>query len=40
MIKKLFIIVLFSIIIVSCGKKDCPKHMDDEADKCDPLFKT
>ena len=39
MIKKLAIILLFSILIVSCGKKGCPKYLDSDADKCDPIFK-
>jgi hypothetical protein len=38
MIKKLTLIILLSLIIVSCGKKGCPKN--NEADKCSKLFKT
>ena len=36
MIKKITIIILFSLLIISCGKKDCPKN--DEAKKCNELF--
>ena len=36
MIKKLTIIVLLSLVIISCGKKGCPKNNDD--DKCKELF--
>ena len=39
MIKKLTIIVLFSILLVSCGKKGCPKYSDSDNEKCDPIFK-
>ena len=37
MIKKITIIILFSLLIISCGKKGCPKN--NEAEKCNELFK-
>tara|TARA_B100000989_G_scaffold258578_1_gene208516 strand:- start:76 stop:201 length:126 start_codon:yes stop_codon:yes gene_type:complete len=39
MIKKLTIIVLFSILLLSCGKKGCPKVSVTGNEKCDPMFK-
>ena len=39
MIKKLMIILLFSILLVSCGKKGCPKYSGSDNEKCDPIFK-
>ena len=39
MIKKLTIIVLFSILLMSCGKEGCPKYSDLDNEKCDPVFK-
>ena len=36
MIKKITIIILFSLLIISCGKKSCPKN--NEAEKCNELF--
>jgi hypothetical protein len=39
MIKKLMIIVLFSILLVSCGKIGCPKYSGSDNEKCDPIFK-
>ena len=38
MIKKLTIIFLFSILLVSCGKKGCPKYSGSENEKCAPVF--
>lgn len=38
MIKKITIIILVSIILVSCGKKGCPKHPDNQTDKCNPIY--
>ncbi len=38
MIKKFTIIVLFSILLVSCGKKGCPKYLDTDNEKCAPIF--
>tara|TARA_A100000164_G_scaffold226150_1_gene200452 strand:- start:103 stop:225 length:123 start_codon:yes stop_codon:yes gene_type:complete len=38
MIKKLTIIALFSILLVSCGKKGCPKYSDLDDEKCAPIF--
>ena len=40
MIKKISLLVLISLILVSCGKKNCPTYPDSEEKKCDPLFKT
>jgi len=37
MTKKIFIILLLSIIIASCGKKGCPKV--NEEVKCNEFFK-
>ena len=37
MIKKITLIILLSLMILSCGKKGCPKY--NEADKCIELFK-
>ena len=39
MIKKLCIILLCSIILLSCGKKGCPKYSNSDSEKCDPVFK-
>ena len=36
MIKKITIIILFSLLIISCGKKSCQKNND--AEKCNELF--
>jgi len=30
MIKKITIIILFSLLIISCGKKSCPKNNEAE----------
>ena len=37
MIKKITIIIFVSIILISCGKKNCPKN--NETDKCREMFK-
>lgn len=37
MIKKIAIIILLFLMIISCGKKDCPKNNKNE--KCSELFK-
>jgi len=37
MIKKIILITLLSTMIISCGKKDCPKNSQN--DKCNELFK-
>ena len=39
MIKKISLLVLISLILVSCGKKNCPTYTGSEEEKCDPLFK-
>ena len=39
MIKKISLLVLISLILVSCGKKNCPTYAGSEEEKCDPLFK-
>ena len=36
MIKKIIFILFISLILVSCGKKGCPKNI--ESDKCSELF--
>jgi hypothetical protein len=36
MIKKTILIILLSTLIISCGKKGCPKN--NLEDKCDELF--
>ena len=36
MIKKITIIILFSLLIISCGKKGCPKN--NEAEKCNEFY--
>jgi len=36
MIKKITFILLISFMIVSCGKKGCPKN--NESEKCSELF--
>ena len=36
--KKIIIIIIFSLMVISCGKKGCPKHINDQTDKCDTLF--
>ena len=37
MTKKIIFILLISCLIISCGKKGCPKT--DESDNCAELFK-
>ncbi len=37
MIKKFIFILFISFMLISCGKKDCPKIT--ETDKCSELFK-
>ncbi len=37
MLKKTLFIIIISVLVVSCGKKDCPKFNDKN--KCDPIFK-
>ncbi len=37
MIKKLLFILFISLMLISCGKKGCPKN--SETDKCSVLFK-
>ena len=36
MIKKIILTMLLSVILTSCGVKNCPKSNQD--DKCDELF--
>ena len=36
MIKKITLVLLICCMIVSCGKKGCPKN--DETEKCNELF--
>ncbi len=40
MIRKILFIILISALLISCGKKGCPKYSTNEDEKCDPLFKT
>ncbi len=40
MIKKVIFILCISLMLISCGKKGCPKYSTDNNEKCDPLFKT
>ena len=37
MIKKIILILFVSLILISCGKKNCPKN--SEMDSCSELFK-
>ena len=37
MIRKIIFILFISLMLISCGKKGCPKN--SEADKCSELFK-
>jgi hypothetical protein len=37
MIKKIFLIMLLSVILNSCGVKNCPKN-NQEKKKCDEIF--
>ncbi len=37
MIKNIILILLISVVLISCGKKGCPKN--NEKDKCIELFK-
>ena len=37
MIKNIILIILISFILISCGKKGCPKN--NEGDNCSNLFK-
>ena len=39
MIKKISLIILLFIMIVSCGKKGCPKYPEKMLDKCNPIYK-
>tara|TARA_B110000003_G_scaffold263850_1_gene288041 strand:+ start:1122 stop:1244 length:123 start_codon:yes stop_codon:yes gene_type:complete len=36
MIKNLVLLIILSIVIISCGKKNCPKNK--EIGKCHELF--
>ena len=36
MIRKILLVLFISIVLVSCGKKNCPKN--SETDKCSELF--
>ena len=38
--KKISLLILISILLLSCGKKNCPKYTGSEGEKCNPLFKT
>ena len=38
MIKKTMLLILLSLMIISCGKKGCPKI--NEGKKCNELFKS
>ena len=38
MIKKITLIILLSLLLVSCGKKGCPKYMGNETDKCNSIY--
>ena len=40
MIKKISLLILISLILISCGKKNCPTYSSSEEEKCDSLFKT
>ena len=40
MIKKISLLVLISLILVSCGKKNCPTYTGSEEKQCNSLFKT
>ena len=37
MLKKTIFVIILSLLIISCGKKGCPKF--NEENKCDPIFK-
>ena len=37
MIKKTILIILLSLLVISCGKKNCPKF--NEENKCKEVFK-
>ena len=37
MIRKVIFILFISLMLISCGKKGCPKN--SETDKCSELFK-
>jgi predicted small lipoprotein YifL len=37
MIKKIILVMLLSTMLISCGKKGCPKNSPEE--KCNELFK-
>tara|TARA_B110000003_G_scaffold18524_1_gene18119 strand:- start:314 stop:439 length:126 start_codon:yes stop_codon:yes gene_type:complete len=39
MIKKISIILILSLMTVSCGKKGCPHYLNDETKECNPMFK-
>ena len=36
MIRKILLVLFISIVLMSCGKKNCPKN--SETDKCSELF--
>ena len=38
MIKNVAIIILVFLMSTSCGKKGCPKHPDNQTDKCNPIY--
>ena len=37
MIKKVIFVLFISLMLISCGKKNCPKN--NETDKCSELFR-
>ena len=37
MIKKIILIIMLSTMLISCGKKGCPKN--NQEDKCNEIFK-
>ena len=38
MIKKIILYLILCFMIVSCGKKGCPKYMGNETDKCNSIY--
>ena len=37
MIKKIILIIMLSTLLISCGKKGCPKN--NQKDDCNEIFK-
>ena len=37
--KLVMTLMILMFVLVSCGKKGCPKYSGSDNEKCDPIFK-